>query len=145
MHVAWEELVNSGAMSPMDFVRVTSTEAAKIFNIFPQKGTIARNSDADIIIFDPKVRHTLCAASHHSRMDTNVYEGKTITGKVVTTISQGRIVWNNGKLNVRRGAGRFIPLEPFGSMYHGVHKRNLHDGESLSKQSGSTVHDISEL
>lgn len=141
MHVAWEELVNSGAMSPMDFVRVTSTEAAKIFNIFPQKGTIARNSDADIIIFDPKVTHTIRAASHHSRMDTNVYEGKTIRGKVVTTISQGRVVWNNGKLNVKRGAGRFIPLKPFGNMYYGLNQMSNHQNTQPHK----SAHDSSEL
>jgi len=78
-------------------------------------------------------------------MDTNVYEGKTITGKVVTTISQGNVVWNHGKLNIKRGAGRFIPLEPFGSLYHGVHQRNNHNAESFSKQHASKVHDTSEL
>lgn len=121
MHIAWEELVNSGLMTPMDFVRVTSTEAAKIFNIFPQKGTIARGSDADVIILDPNIEHVISASSHHSRMDTNVYEGRKVRGKVVTTISQGRIVWNNGKLNVNRGSGRFIPLRPQGDgLYHGL-------------------------
>ena len=60
----------------MDYVRVTSTAAAQIFNIYPRKGRIAPGSDADVIILDPSVTHVIRAASHHSRMDTNVYEGK---------------------------------------------------------------------
>ena len=94
MHVTWELMVNSGLMSPSDFVRVTSTAAAKIFNIFPRKGVIAVGSDADVILFDPSIHHTLSAATHHSRVDMNVFEGMNITGKVITTISRGRIVWN---------------------------------------------------
>jgi dihydropyrimidinase len=117
MHVAWEELVNAGIISPMDYVRITSTEAAKLFNIYPRKGTIAVGSDADVIILDPSVEHTLGVGAHHSRMDTSVYEGKRIKGKVVTTISRGRVVWHAGKLDVVRGSGRFVPLAPFGSAY----------------------------
>ena len=94
MHVTWELMVNSGLMSPSDFVRVTSTAAAKIFNIYPRKGTISVGSDADVILLDPTVQHMLSAATHHSRVDMNVFEGMNITGKVVTTISRGRIVWN---------------------------------------------------
>jgi len=127
LHVAWHELVNPGLISPMDFVRITSSEAAKIFNIYPQKGAVSPGSDADVIIFDPNQEHVISARSHHSNMDTNVYEGKAIKGKVVTTISQGRIVWNNGKLSVRKGSGRFIPLKPFGSMYtSGLHASTRH-------------------
>lgn len=122
MHIAWEELVNSGMMTPMDFVRVTSTEAAKVFNIYPQKGTIGPGSDADVVIFDPNVEHVISAKTHHSRIDTNVYEGRKVRGKVVTTISRGRIVWHNGVLNVTRGSGRFISLKPFGSVFHGLNR-----------------------
>ena len=137
MHVAWEELVNSGLMSPMDFVRVTSTEAAKVFNVYPQKGTISPMSDADIILIDPKVEHTIQAHSHHSNMDTNIYEGKTIKGKVVSTISMGRLVWNNGILNVEKGSGRYIPLKPFGPLFTGL---ELRDARELSKYGGAPVY-----
>ena len=121
MHVAWEELVNAGLVSPMDYVRITSTEAAKLFNVYPQKGTIAVGSDADVIVLDPTVEHTISAGTHHSRMDTNVYEGRHVRGKVVTTISRGRLVWHEGKLTaeVTRGSGRYVPLAPFGSAYGG--------------------------
>ena len=69
-------------MTPMDFVRVTSTQAAKIFNLYPQKGVIEEGADADIILLDPHKEHTIHAATHHSRMDTNIYEGRQIKGKV---------------------------------------------------------------
>lgn len=74
--------VNSGLMGPEDFVRVTSTAAAQIFNVYPRKGAVAVGSDADVIVFDPNLEHTISAATHQSKMDTNVYEGKRITGKV---------------------------------------------------------------
>ena len=71
----------AGLITPSDFVRLTSTAAAHAFNIFPRKGVLAPRSDADIIIFDPAAEHVISAASHHSRMDTNIYEGRAVTGK----------------------------------------------------------------
>jgi dihydropyrimidinase len=56
-------------------VRITSTAAAQIFNVYPRKGRIAAGSDADVIVLDPSEKHTISAATHHSRIDTNVYEG----------------------------------------------------------------------
>ena len=69
-------------LTPSDFVRVTSTAVAETFNIYPRKGLLAPGSDADVIILDPSVEHTLSAATHHSAMDTNIYEGRKVTGKV---------------------------------------------------------------
>jgi dihydropyrimidinase len=63
-------------------VDIVSTATAQAFGIYPRKGVIAPGSDADVIIFDPAVEHTISAAAHHSRMDTNIYEGKRIRGKV---------------------------------------------------------------
>ncbi|KAF6251761.1 hypothetical protein COO60DRAFT_1622674 [Scenedesmus sp. NREL 46B-D3] len=108
MHVVWQEMVVPGLITPRDFVRVTSTAAAQVFNIYPRKGRIAAGSDADVIVLDPSVKHTISAATHHSRIDTNVYEGKDIHGKVTVTISRGRLVWYEGKLDVEPGTGRFI-------------------------------------
>jgi len=143
MHVTWELMVNSGLMTPSDFVRVTSTAASKIFNMHPRKGVVAVGSDADVILLDPTIRHTLSAATHHSRVDMNVFEGMNITGKVVTTISRGRIVWNDGKLNVQPYTGRYIPLPPCppldwnqhvqhcsNSLFHGIAQRDMHRAES---------------
>ena len=61
---------------------MTSTAVAKAFNAYPRKGAIAAGSDADIIILDPKAKHTISASTHHSRIDTNIYEGRAVTGKV---------------------------------------------------------------
>lgn len=82
LHVMWETLVNTGLIKPPDFVRLSSTEAAKIFNLYPQKGIIAPGSDADIAIIDPNKEHVLSAKTHHSALDTSVYEGMKIKGKV---------------------------------------------------------------
>eukprot|EP01025_Chloroclados_australasicus_P011102 TRINITY_DN14807_c0_g5_i1.p1 TRINITY_DN14807_c0_g5~~TRINITY_DN14807_c0_g5_i1.p1 ORF type:complete len:483 (-),score=71.72 TRINITY_DN14807_c0_g5_i1:434-1882(-) len=130
LHVVWNEMVNSGMMSPQDFVRVTSTIAAKVFNLYPKKGVIQTGSDADVIIFDPNQKHTICAKSHHSKMDTNIYEDMEILGQVVTTISRGRVVWNNGKLLVNPGTGRFVKMSPFGYMFDNQ-KRSVGDDAKL--------------
>jgi dihydropyrimidinase len=71
-------------MSPSDFVRVTSAAVAQIFNLYPRKGLVAAGSDADVIVLDPQAPHTLGAASHHSRMDTNIYEGRRVKSRVVS-------------------------------------------------------------
>ena len=122
VHITWHTMVASGLMTPSDFVRATSADAAKAFNIYPQKGLLAPGSDADIMILDPAEKHTISAKTHHSRMDTNIYEGVTVEGKVTTTISQGKVVWENGKLNTVRGAGRFIEMKPFGPLFDGLDK-----------------------
>ena len=72
----------AGIITPSDFVRVTSTNVAKAFNLYPKKGVIAAGSDADIIIMNPTAKHTISASTHHSRIDTNIYEGREITGQV---------------------------------------------------------------
>jgi dihydropyrimidinase len=66
-------------------VELVSTEAAKIFGLYPRKGVIQEGSDADIIILDPHAEHVISAATHHSRMDTNIYEGRKVKGKVCAT------------------------------------------------------------
>jgi len=109
MNILWSELVNeSNLLSPMDYVRVTSTKAAQIFNIYPRKGAILEGSDADIIILDPEKIKTISAKTHHQNIDYNIYEGKTIKGVVTTTISRGVVVWENDILKVEKGAGKFI-------------------------------------
>eukprot|EP01023_Acetabularia_acetabulum_P067486 TRINITY_DN9322_c0_g1_i9.p1 TRINITY_DN9322_c0_g1~~TRINITY_DN9322_c0_g1_i9.p1 ORF type:complete len:449 (+),score=86.60 TRINITY_DN9322_c0_g1_i9:2-1348(+) len=132
LHVVWNEMVNSGMISPMDFVRITSTTAAKVFNLYPQKGILQSGSDADVIVLDPSLKHTISAKSHHSRMDTNIYEGMQVQGKVVTTISRGRIVWNNDELKVSEGSGRFLQLSPFGYLFDN-YKSNSQQSSSQSR------------
>ena len=122
LHVVWDEMVHTGLATPAQFVRMVSADVAKAFNIYPRKGSVRPGSDADVIIFDPAAVHTISAATHHSKIDTNIYEGRTVTGRVVTTISRGRLVWHEGVLDVERGSGRRIMMEPFGPLFRGLEK-----------------------
>jgi dihydropyrimidinase len=90
------------------FVELTSTAAAKMFGLFPKKGTIAVGSDADIVIFDPEKEHTLSLAAQHMNVDYCTYEGKKIKGAVETVLSRGRVVIENGECPVEKGSGQFL-------------------------------------
>jgi dihydropyrimidinase len=90
------------------FVELTSTAAAKLFGMFPKKGTIAVGSDADIVIFDTEKEHTFTLENQHMNVDYCTYEGKKIKGKVETVLSRGRVVIENGKCLVEKGSGEFI-------------------------------------
>ena len=90
------------------FVELTSTAAAKMFGMFPKKGTIAVGSDADIVIFDTEREHTFGVEHEHMNVDYSAYEGKKIKGKVETVLSRGRVVIENGECLVDKGSGEFI-------------------------------------
>ncbi|VAH80854.1 unnamed protein product [Triticum turgidum subsp. durum] len=122
MHIIWDSMVETGKITVTDYVRVTSTECAKIFNIYPRKGAILEGSDADIIILNPKRSFAMGARTHHSRSDTSVYEGRKGKGMVEVTISRGRVVWEDGNLNAVPGAGRYVRTPPFGYLFDGLDK-----------------------
>src|SRR3990167_5413837 len=103
MELLFSEGVLKGKISLNKFVELTSTQAAKIFGIFPKKGTIAPGSDADIVIFDPNVKHTISAKTHHQNCDYSAYEGWSVTGKTNTVILRGNLVIDNGKASVKKG------------------------------------------
>lgn len=90
------------------FVELTSTAAAKMFGLFPRKGTIAVGSDADIVIFDPEKEHTLTLEAQHMNVDYCTYEGKKVKGFVETVLSRGRVVIENGECLVDKGSGQFL-------------------------------------
>jgi dihydropyrimidinase len=90
------------------FVELTSTAAAKMFGMFPKKGTIAVGSDADVVIFDTEKEHVFTLENQHMNVDYCAYEGKKIKGKVETVLSRGRVVIENGECLVERGSGQFI-------------------------------------
>ena len=90
------------------FVELTSTAAAKMFGLFPRKGTIAVGSDADIVIFDREKSQTISAATHHMNVDYSAYEGKTIKGVVETVLSRGRVMIENGEYEGKAGDGHFL-------------------------------------
>ncbi|KAM7523447.1 hypothetical protein LguiA_013349 [Lonicera macranthoides] len=131
MHVVWDTMVESGQISVTDYVRVTSTECARIFNIYPRKGAILAGSDADIIIFNPNSSFEISASSHHSRSDTNIYEGRKGKGRVEITIAGGRVVWENGELKVVPGSGKYIEMRPFSYLFDGFDKADANYLSSL--------------
>lgn len=90
------------------FVELTSTAAAKMFGMFPKKGTIAVGSDADIVIFDPDATQTISAKTHHMNVDYSAYEGRTIRGVVETVLSRGKVVVDKGEFRGKSGDGQFI-------------------------------------
>lgn len=108
MELLFSEGVNKGRITLNKYVEVASTNAAKIFGMFPKKGTIAIGSDADIVIFDPNEEHTLSAKTHHMNVDYSGYEGWEVKGKVKTVLLRGQVVIDNGECKVSKGYGQFI-------------------------------------
>ncbi|XP_017848033.1 dihydropyrimidinase 2 isoform X2 [Drosophila busckii] len=111
MSLVWEKGVHQGLLDPCRFVAVTSTNAAKIFNIYPQKGRIAVGSDADIVIWNPQATRTISKESHHHACDFNIFEGMTVHGVPEYVLVRGRICAENGVVRVAEGFGRFIPMQ----------------------------------
>jgi dihydropyrimidinase len=117
MEVLWHHGVGTGRLTMNEFVAVTSTNAAQIFNVYPQKGSITVGADADIVVWDPEATKTISAKTHHQKVDYNIFEGMEVKGGASHTISRGKIVWADGKLNVERGAGRYVDRPPFAPFY----------------------------
>ncbi|HEY1892099.1 MAG TPA: dihydropyrimidinase [Steroidobacteraceae bacterium] len=113
MMVVWDAGVNTGRLTSSEFVAVTSANAARIFNIYPRKGVIAAGSDADLVLWDPQATRTLSAKTQRSRVDYNVFEGRTVTGVPTHTVSQGKVVYARGDLRAEPGAGRYVKRPPF--------------------------------
>lgn len=108
MELIFSEGVNKGKISLNKMVDITSTSSAKIFGMFPKKGTIAVGSDADIVLFDTTKKHVVSASTHHHHCDYSAYEGLEITGKAETVILRGKIAIDNGKVKVEKGFGKFV-------------------------------------
>jgi dihydropyrimidinase len=108
MSLIYDGGVAQGRVSLNRFVELTSTAAAKMFGLFPRKGTIAVGSDADIVVFDPDAVQTISAATHHMNVDYSAYEGRKVRGVVETVLSRGRIVVEGGEFKGKPGAGQFL-------------------------------------
>ena len=99
--------VRAGRINLNRFVQLVATAPAKMFGLFPRKGTIAVGSDADIVVFDPNERHVLSAESHHSNVDYSLFEGREVTGRVSKVFSRGELIVDGDKWLGRTGRGRF--------------------------------------
>jgi dihydropyrimidinase len=114
LSVLWTKGVETGRLTPNEFVAVTSTNIAQILNIYPQKGALMVGSDADIVLWDPSISKTISAANQKSIIDYNVFEGFKVNGQARHTISRGEVVWTYGKNDrARPGRGKFVPRKPF--------------------------------
>ena len=129
MVLAWSYGVDKGLISPMEYVAVTSTNAAKIFGLYPRKGVIHENSDADIVIIDPNAKRVITKDAQKCACDYNLFEGVEVRGIPIITISGGRIVWKCDVINniaqYKKGyitdesCGRFVKREPFTPYVYG--------------------------
>jgi len=113
MPVLWTRGVGAGRLTMNEFVAVTSTNIARILNLYPRKGAIAVGADADIVVWDPKATKTISAATQHSAIDYNVFEGIAVEGLPRTTLSRGEVACHDGKVSAEPGRGRFVPRQPF--------------------------------
>jgi dihydropyrimidinase len=100
--------VGGGRFSVNRFVELVSTTPAKLFGLYPRKGTISVGSDADLVIFDPERKHTISATTHHMRVDYSMFEGIEVTGMPDVVLSRGCVVIENNKFLGRAGAGEFL-------------------------------------
>ena len=112
MMVQWEAGVNGGKISPQRFVELNCTNPAKIFGMYPKKGTISVGADADIVVWDPKQEHTISASTHHMRVDYNVYEGMKVVGKPVLVYQRGNKLVDGDTWYGHNGGGQFVRRTP---------------------------------
>jgi len=108
MSLVYSGGVSAGRFSPNRFVQLTSTAPAKLFGLYPRKGTVAVGSDADLVIFDPHEEEVISAKTHHMRVDYSMFEGIRVKGVPKIVLSRGRVVVENGKFLGRPGAGSFL-------------------------------------
>ena len=129
MPLLWAKGVNTGRINMMQFVALTSTNAAKTYNLYPRKGALMEGSDADLVIWDPNATKTISAATHQSRLDVNVFEGIELKGLPETVILNGHIVVDEFKI-VAPHKGEYVRREPFAeAVYGGLDKRQVHKEE----------------
>jgi dihydropyrimidinase len=109
MSLLWHHGVGTGRITEQQFVSLFTTNACRIFGLYPRKGTIAVGSDADIVVFDPAKTRVISAKTHHQKVDRSIYEGFEVKGVPTHVIANGKLVYKDGDLRTERGAGRFIP------------------------------------
>ena len=104
--------VVGGRFSKERWVEIISTAPAKLFGMHPRKGAIAIGADADIVVYDPKAKHTISAKTHHMNVDYSCYEGRKVQGRSEVVMSRGSVIVRNGEFTGRKGHGRFVKRTP---------------------------------
>lgn len=117
MHVLWTNGVSTGKLTENEFVAITSANAAKIFNIYPRKGSLDIGADADVLVWDPKRERTISAKTHHQNIDFNIFEGMKVKGINITTIAGGKIIYHDGQVMTQKGAGKYVKRPAFAPFY----------------------------
>ena len=112
----WDAGVRAGRITPERFVEVVASAPAKVFGLWPRKGTVAEGSDADLVLWNPEKATTLSAATHHMRVDYSLYEGRTVTGAPELVLSRGEIIVDHGAFVGRAGRGRFLSRAASGAV-----------------------------
>jgi len=115
MDLVYQGVVD-GRLSLARWVELTSTAPARLFGMYPKKGSLLPGADADLVVYDPDRRHTLSASSHHMAVDYSAYEGTEVTGGVDVVVSRGEVVVEHGEFTGTEGHGRFVPRAPFGGL-----------------------------
>jgi dihydropyrimidinase len=119
LHMIHEFGARTGRISLNRMVELLATNPAKLFGLYPRKGTVAVGSDADLVIFDPDRKHVITASSQHSRSDYNLYEGTEVTGTPEIVLLRGNVLVENDELVASPGIGRFVPRAKFGEELKG--------------------------
>jgi dihydropyrimidinase len=110
--MVWDGGVRTGRLSPNRFVELMATNPARLFGLWPRKGTIAVGSDADLVAWDPEKQVTLSAKTHHMRVDYNLYEGRVVTGAPAVVLSRGEVIVRDGQFLGRAGRGAYLKRRP---------------------------------
>jgi dihydropyrimidinase len=113
MYLLWDGGVRAGRISMNRFVEITSTAPAKIFGLYPKKGTIAIGADADLLVWDPEKRHVLSEKTLHMRVDYSPFEGREVVGAPSHVLSRGNVVVQDFKYLGKKGDGRFVKRSTF--------------------------------
>jgi len=112
MPMLWTHGVETGRLTPNEFVAVTSTNIAKILNCYPRKGAVLVGADADLVVWDPKKEKTIQASSQQSSIDYNVFEGHHVKGLPRFTLTRGKVAVHDGEIKTEEGHGKFVAREP---------------------------------
>jgi hypothetical protein len=113
MPMLWTYGVETGRLTMNEFVAVTSTNIAKILNMYPKKGAVLVGADADLVVWDPKKEKTITAGTQQSAIDYNVFEGKQVKGLPRFTLTRGHVAVDDGEIKTQEGHGKFVKPAPF--------------------------------